>query len=95
MLIVTLMAQPFYEVNEGAVSAPTSYGIILLGAEPYGLQHPYRHQTIDDLCEHITAQLGPGESFDLQGLRAALLRREVYTVSVEKELAIRIASHPL
>lgn len=95
MLMVTLMAQPFYEVSEGTVSAPTSYGIILPGAEPYGLQHPYRHHTIDDLCEHITAQLGQGESFDLEGLRAALTKREIYAVSVDMELAIRIASNPL
>jgi hypothetical protein len=95
MQTVILMVQPFYEENEVTASAPTSYGVILSEAKPYGLQSPYKHRTIDDLCEHITAQLRQGESFDLAGLRGALSRREMYASPLDKELAIRIATHSM
>lgn len=83
--------QPLYESNEeGTVSDPSAYAVI----REKGLQLPYRHPTIEGLCEHITAKLGHGESFDLEALRAALSRREMYAVSVDGDLANRLASPP-
>jgi hypothetical protein len=91
-----LMFKPLYKINEeGTVSEPSAYAVIREKAKPLGLQLPYRHPTIEDLCEHITAQLPQGTSFDLKALRAALSRREPHAVLVDREFAISIASHPL
>jgi hypothetical protein len=90
-----LMFQPLCEKNEdGTVSEP-KYVVIREKAKPYGLQSPYRHPTIEDLCEHLTAQLHQGQSFDMEPLRAKLSRRETYAVSVDKDLASRFSSQPL
>jgi hypothetical protein len=91
-----LMFLPLCKKDEtGTVSEPSAYAVIREKAKPYGLQSPYRHPTIDDLCEHVTAQLHQDESFDLEALRAALSRREIYAVSVDMDLATRFASQPL
>jgi hypothetical protein len=91
-----LMFLPLCEKDEeGTVSEPSAYAVIREKAEPYGLQSPYTHPTIEDLCEHITAQLHQGESFDLEVLRAALSRQEMYGVLVDRDLANRFASQPL
>ena len=92
MQTVTLIFMPICEEHKTTASSPTSYVVVLPGAGPHGLQSPRRYQTIDDLCEHITEQLRPGESFDLEGLRTALSRREKYAVLVDIELAGRVAS---
>jgi hypothetical protein len=92
MEMVTVMFLSLCEKDEeGNESEPNAYAVIL----PYGLQCPFRHPTIEDLCTHITAQLHQGETFDLEGLRAALSRREKYALSVDKDLAARLASQPL
>ena len=88
MQTVTLIFMPICEEHKTTASSPTSYVVVL----PHGLQLPRRYQTIDDLCAHITEQLRPGESFDLEGLRTALSRREKYAVLVDIELAGRVAS---
>ena len=96
MEVEILMFLPLCQKDKkGTVSEPSGYAVIREKAKPYGLQSPYRHATMEGLCEHITAQLHQGESFDLEALRAALSRREPHAVLVDREFAISIASHPL
>ena len=65
MEVEILMFLPLCQKDKkGTVSEPSGYAVIREKAKPYGLQSPYRHPTIEDLCEHITAQLHQGESFD-------------------------------
>jgi hypothetical protein len=96
MKMELLLFQPLCEKDEeGTAGEPWAYAVIRESAEPYGLQCPYKYPTIEDLCEHIIAQLHKDESFDLEALRAALSKKKIYAVLVETNLAHRIASHPL
>jgi hypothetical protein len=96
MEVEILMFLPLCQKDKkGTVSEPSGYAVIREKAKPYGLQSPYRHATMEGLCEHITAQLHQGESFDLEALRAALSRREMYAVSVDRDIADRFASQPV
>jgi hypothetical protein len=91
----TIVFQPFYEKNsDGKVSEPSAYAVMRRISEPHGLQYPLRFQTMEELFEHITAQL-QSELFDFNPLRVALFRRKTYAVSVDSDLASRLVSRPL